>query len=482
MRPKLPPFLDANRSLTGEIGERCSALVEEMEEWELETGRRVRRYQDDNRTARKASVKMLCANLYRFWKRDPDQSFGVSKRKNFYAEERGRLGPHITMVGVNGTADFLEDRGFLEVVAKGWKSPKAKKGIPTQIRATESLIRYLEEVEISPFDFINTAPPIVLKSDKASGKKALVYEDTGLTQSMKAKIEVINRVLLRHWMDLLIPEHEAAELWDKGIHFPDILYNRRTLYRVFNNFSFEEGGRFYGPWWHQIPRKLRPYITIDSNPTVELDYSSMHPRMIYNHMGIECPDDPYDVGLDPKHRDIVKKAFNALINARGQIRKFDDPEDGAVFDDDEMGMTWSEFLNHIKSYHPTLKGHFGTGIGLRFQRIDSDIAETTMLHFAKKNVPILPVHDSFIMHRTYRDELEEVMGKAYEEAMGSTIPIKLEMAESKRPGMIQSETSVGFMRKRSYNLRSKEPTEDQKKFGAYEDRIGLAYKHKLSRR
>ena len=151
----------------------------------------------------------------------------------------------------------------------------------------------------------------------------------------------------------------------------------------------------------------------------------MHPRMIYNHMGIECPDDPYDVGLDPKHRDIVKKAFNALINARGRIRKFDDPEDGPVFDDDEMGMTWSEFLNHIKSYHPKLEDHFGTRIDLNFQRIDSDIAETAMQHFAKENVPILPIHDSVIMHKGYEETLSKVMADTFKARTGSDIPIKV---------------------------------------------------------
>ena len=52
---------------------------------------------------------------------------------------------------------------------------------------------------------------------------------------------------------------------------------------------------------------------------------------------------------------------------------------------------------------------FGTGIGLEFQRIDSDIAEATMLHFTNRNIPILPVHDSFVMHHGYEDELHNVM-------------------------------------------------------------------------
>jgi hypothetical protein len=47
---------------------------------------------------------------------------------------------------------------------------------------------------------------------------------------------------------------------------------------------------------------------------------------------------------------------------------------------------------------PKLEDHLGTRIGLNFQRIDSDIADTTMQYFANENVPI---HDSFIMHKRY---------------------------------------------------------------------------------
>lgn len=90
-----------------------------------------------------------------------------------------------------------------------------------------------------------------------------------------------------------------------------------------------------------------------------------------------------------------------------------------------ISSSWTRFLNHIKSYHPGLKDLFGTGIGLRFQRIDSDIAEATMLHFTKRNIPILPVHDSFIMHHGHEDELHTMMAREFEKQVGASIPVKI---------------------------------------------------------
>jgi hypothetical protein len=293
---------------------------------------------------------------------------------------------------------------------------------------------------------------------------------------MASLVNIINRVLLNHWADIELPHSKLMALRDKGIYLEETLYTRRTVYRVFNNSTFDDGGRFYGPWWHTIPSELRSLITINGKETVELDYGSIHARMLYAHIGIKSPEEPYDVGLDPKHRDIVKKAFNALINARGQIRKFSNPEKGPVFDDDEMGMTWSEFLNHIKSYHPKLKDHFGTGIGLKYQRIDSDIAETTMLHFAKENVPILPIHDSFIMRKGYEETLSKVMADAFKARTGSDIPIKVtaKPVQARRDGIAhQAERGVY----KDYDTRFS----DDPEYGPYEKRLSEFFAHQSER-
>jgi hypothetical protein len=422
MAPKRPPLIDFSLSLTGETARRCSIFIEQMIEWEISNELRKRKRKPVDQKALEVSANMLCGNLVQFWNRDPKGTFGVLRGSEWYAENRHQLRPEITPKGVTGFLDFLVRKNLVELVSEGKKHPDAKQGIPTQIRAKKGFISFLNQGDISPFDFQYHRIPIVLKSED---KTVIPYEQTDLTEAMASLVNIINRVLLNHWADIELPHSKLMALRDKGVYLEKTLYSRRTVYRVFNNGTFDDGGRFYGPWWHSIPGELRSLITINGEDTVELDYSSMHPRMLYAYLRIECPDDPYDVGLDPKHRDIVKKAFNALINAQGRISKFSNPEKGPVFDADEMGMTWSEFLNHIKSYHPKLKDHFSSGIGLKFQRIDSDIAETTMLHFAKENVPILSIHDSFIMRNGYEETLSKVMADAFKARTGSDIPIKV---------------------------------------------------------
>ena len=47
-----------------------------------------------------------------------------------------------------------------------------------------------------------------------------------------------------------------------------------------------------------------------------------------------------------------------------------------------------------------------------------------MLHFAKKDIPVLPVHDSFIIIRGLYSELVNVMHDEYEKMFG--VPIKID--------------------------------------------------------
>ena len=61
------------------------------------------------------------------------------------------------------------------------------------------------------------------------------------------------------------------------------------------------------------------------------------------------------------------------------------------------------------------------GNGLQFQ--DSQLAEQIMLHFAKGDIPILPVHDSFIITPGLHSVLVNVMHDEFEKMIGVLIKI-----------------------------------------------------------
>ena len=49
-----------------------------------------------------------------------------------------------------------------------------------------------------------------------------------------------------------------------------------------------------------------------------------------------------------------------------------------------------------------------------------------MLHFARQNIPVLPVHDNFIEYSELEDELHKVMEETYEEKIKALTLIKVD--------------------------------------------------------
>ena len=221
----------------------------------------------------------------------------------------------------------------------------------------------------------------------------------------------------------MVERHKKDRKKPASIRFSD-----RSLYRVFNNGDipdgehFKQGGRFYGGWWEGIPSKYRPKIMIDDKPTVEIDYSGYHPRMLYAQEGLQLEDrDVYlPDGLKEKWRDFGKLAFTKLLNGKAMLKEPDD------YDAEAVGMAWKELLARMEQYHEPISKHFRTGYGLDLQRKDSDIAEAILLDFAKRNIPCLPVHDSFIVHHAYADELKIIMEQEYARVFEQCIPTKFD--------------------------------------------------------
>ena len=85
----------------------------------------------------------------------------------------------------------------------------------------------------------------------------------------------------------------------------------------------------------------------------------------------------------------------------------------------------------ILDAHKPIDDMFFQGHGNELQYKDSCIAEKVMLQFIKSDdAPVLPVHDSFIMHHAFGrelGELEEAMRRAFYEAFGRDIKVKSEI-------------------------------------------------------
>jgi hypothetical protein len=196
------------------------------------------------------------------------------------------------------------------------------------------------------------------------------------------------------------------------------------MHRVFSG-SFAKGGRYYGSDVQRLPKELRQRIVIDGEPTVELDFGAMHPRMLYHLAGLEAPDDPYEIEGVHGVRAQTKLLCLISLNAAGKgqtMRAFTGALRDAKFAMPE-GTSPADLALLFERQHEPISRWFYTGCGLMLQNLDAKIAERVMHAFAKQSRPIASVHDSFIVRMQDKDLLRSTMRESYKKIMGGREPI-----------------------------------------------------------
>ena len=242
-------------------------------------------------------------------------------------------------------------------------------------------------------------------------------------------MDQINEMLDFHWADIELPDAELKQTDVSGLHFPDALYNERTVRRIFNNWSFDEGGRFYGGWWQRIDGKIRKDIRINNIATVEIDYSAIHVIMLYALMGIDYwsnfSKDPYDIKIsfvnNPEHsRKIIKLLLLLGINANNEtslLQAFRNEHDYETMPYEFTNERLSEILSNIKKEHHPIALKICSGEGIKLMNYDSMIVEYILDDFIKRETPILTVHDSFVVQLGEENRLHELMKEAFDRVM-----------------------------------------------------------------
>jgi hypothetical protein len=235
----------------------------------------------------------------------------------------------------------------------------------------------------------------------------------------------INDMLSRHTFESDTPLGGRRQPFSPGLR------------AIFNNGSWDDGGRLYavltkyGVNYQDIPSDYRSTITIDGHPTVELDYGSLHVSMLYAAEGIELMADAYDIEGLP--RDFVKKAILVIINADNRATALKSLENDSknmmhrtLLSKKKLRLkqayggcnNFDEALLAIEQHHSAIAKYFYAGYGIRLQNKDSIIALEILNKFANFNIPILPVHDSFIVGQDQADDLRKVMEETYERYNG----------------------------------------------------------------
>ena len=401
----------------------------------------------------KEMFKVLFLDLYVNWLEDPQLALGVSRTPEDYMVNDRYNALYISDKIIDVMNAMLE-LGFIDQLLGSEDS-----GYRTRVWALPPLQEYFRKAAFSEF-LVGTAQNrecIVLNSkeildeddlaeqeekSKKSSAKSLQYDDDDDPRIVPARelLKDYNRLLNNTHLDLGYEERPVvvSQHWNRKkrcnqIRRVSLRQHNKFVRRIFYRGDWNLGGRYHGGWWQQIPSELRRHILINGNQTQEIDFSGFHVSLAYGLEGLPPPSDPYVLSFvaeglrNDQQRGAVKLLALTAINAKDRATAFmafrDEmnreqryEQNKVKYTDDLLTILLDGFLEE----NPSIAHYLCADKGVELMAIDGNITTRLIEHFTYKNIPILTVHDSYIVEFEYEDELIRVMNDACAKELGVT--------------------------------------------------------------
>lgn len=327
--------------------------------------------------------------------------------------------------------DAAVEQGFFKEHRSKPGSPKMSRLVPT-----EKMRPYYSQ---NPWAFDpDNRKTFVILSDRGSDQELPIDWSIKLFADTQERLKLINKTN-RHCEITYEPINPISDRYGTRRGLACVAYARFLMPDTERHGDGFLHGRIYvGRHGHQsLNRQERKTIEFNGRPSVELDYSGLHPRLLYHLAGIEYDADPYHLWDDKttdSARMLVKVLMNALINAdndtdalRAANRSLSTKEINGQRKQGKSlhaaqklyeayrktDIPFKSMIPLIRHKHERIAHAFGSDAGVKLMRIDSAIALDVLTHFAKRCVPCLSCHDSFIVPKTHEVQLKRAMVRYY---------------------------------------------------------------------
>jgi len=320
----------------------------------------------------------------------------VSYSRNTHSKEYNLV--NYSAKNISKVVDFLENKSLIEN-RPGYFSQDPDQRRISRMRANKKLIKLFDEYEVNQAKISGNKKSglIILRNEF---KESIPFQDTEFTLSVKANLQKIND---------LLSAHNIVKGSGYNIH-------RKFLHRVFN-LDFKHGGRFVGSDWQRLNSAERQLIKIDNSTVIELDFKALHPTMLYALKDIQLEGDAYKLkGYSHRIRDFLKTVMLIRINTNSDeqaVRAIQGLINEKKIKKPSEVYSLKDLIKAFMEKHGPIRDLFDNDTGLKLQRLESDICEAVLIDFYAKDVPVLSVHDSFIIGKNYESELLQVMERAF---------------------------------------------------------------------
>jgi len=381
----------------------------------------------------KKQLKVLLLDLYVAWHLDPTLLTGIGLSESSYTANSRYNELYISFQLVR-IVHLAVGFGLID-----YHSGTEGSGKVTRIWPTAYLIDKFIEADLDLKD-IHRHPNMEViclgknsfevEVDRSKKHNYVEYEDKDAPEGIhqwRIDLKAYNKLLTESFIDIVTLEVPFIKhpYWDKTLK----RYRQQTVEvspinsfvkRIFYREDWTLGGRFHGGWWQMVGSKWRKHIFINDKPTDEQDFSGLHVTLLYGLEGLQPPPDPYALNLESnftkeENRKITKGLVLTAINAKSRKAAFKAFREGQKTGSAQKGLKDTELsiiLDAFCSNNQPIEHYLCKDMGVKLMAMDGRITAKVINHFTNKGIPVLTVHDSYLLDIEYQKELNEVMSEA----------------------------------------------------------------------
>lgn len=328
----------------------------------------------------------------------------------------------------------LEGKPFLEIIPGTYDRTKGM-GQVTRVQASKAALDwFIQKGLILPDhpnfpDQIYSSEPVHLRLKSTGQKLSQPGEPMDRPLQGTEMILPVSLALLKN-AKLSLPLSDYAfyvDHWSWSEKRSKLMATRKAdLYR---SFSGEDGrdGRIYGHWVQMLPAEARKHLTFRNRPSVELDYSSMQLALLYHLQGISMPEgDLYEISGTNWPREACKAVLRISVGSSSKtqtVKSLANELMAIRLEAARAGELYEAFWDQHTAVWPHTAG--SDAPWLELQAVEAKITLRVLCYLADRNIPAVPIHDSFIVPARYEAECYEAMRKGFADyAPGLAIAIK----------------------------------------------------------
>lgn len=330
----------------------------------------------------------------------------------------------------NDMRHMMEDAGYIKVYAP--RSYNTDHHAVSTIHGTPQLFNAISSGVVVKYD----PDFFILLKGKVGVNKVRSYipienPNAPLLRKIRAIMKPYHSMIGQHDITCNVPQIIVAQVHKahkdnrkKGDapQIPDIRFKYPII--IFSD-DIKTGGRLYKSWWTGCKREYRQYLRINGERCVELDFSAMHPNILYRLEGYQPQDNIYlfDKSEPPflgniNRRDVAKVLMLTLINSEPSVSIKSSRRDviNAAREDirDKRNIkidyaNVKEILMELERMHKPIEKYFYTGAWRICITQEADLIRDIIKAAMARKILVLSVHDSVICQAKHQAEVEAII-------------------------------------------------------------------------